>query len=211
MSALRHLLVRGARLTYLGIERSCLAPVLRVRAVQRIKARVTYMPQSRVLAVLDLLAEAGVQAWVAGGWGVDALAGWQTRRHYDLDLVIDDGPGEYERLAAVLARDGFRAMEPEFNAGLAMPWRHAWHDADGHSVEVMPVPLHEPPFNVPVANQAAVTEPAFDQGRIGDRPVPCLSARLQILLHKDYPAREIDVADVGLLRESVRQREGIAT
>ena len=32
------------------------------------------------------LADAGVRFWLAGGWGVDALAGRQTRSHRDLDV-----------------------------------------------------------------------------------------------------------------------------
>jgi Aminoglycoside-2''-adenylyltransferase len=42
-----------------------------------------------VIRVLDALDEAGVRHWVGGGWGVDALAGRQTRAHRDLDLNID--------------------------------------------------------------------------------------------------------------------------
>jgi hypothetical protein len=42
-----------------------------------------------VLGVLGDLAEAGCAVWVAGGWGVDALAGRQTRLHRDLDLAVD--------------------------------------------------------------------------------------------------------------------------
>jgi lincosamide nucleotidyltransferase A/C/D/E len=179
--------------------------------VQRVKARITCTPESRVLAVLDLVAEAGVRAWVAGGWGVDALVGKQTRRHHDLDLVMDDQPEQYLRLAAALTRDGFRAEKPEFNPGLPMPWRHAWHHTDGHCVEVMPVPLHKPPFHMPSANQAQSSTGPFDQGVIGGRAVPCLSARLQMILHQGYPTREIDVADVGLLSGHARHMEGKST
>src|SRR4249919_455615 len=42
--------------------------------------------------VLGLLADvigAGCSVWVAGGWGVDALVGRQTRLHRDLDLALD--------------------------------------------------------------------------------------------------------------------------
>ncbi|MDH4308687.1 MAG: amino acid transporter [Acidimicrobiia bacterium] len=42
------------------------------------------MESAAVLSVLDLLDE----AWVDGGWGVDALVGRQTRRHLDLDLAL---------------------------------------------------------------------------------------------------------------------------
>jgi len=38
--------------------------------------------------VLDALAAAGVDVWVDGGWGVDALVLGQTRHHDDLDLVV---------------------------------------------------------------------------------------------------------------------------
>jgi len=42
------------------------------------------MEQDEVHAVLDALGTAGIPTWVAGGWGVDALAGRQTRAHRDL-------------------------------------------------------------------------------------------------------------------------------
>src|SRR3954463_13194417 len=52
------------------------------------------MPATEVLAVLNALTAAGYQrVWVAGGWGVDALAGRQTRGHRDADLALDS-PGQ---------------------------------------------------------------------------------------------------------------------
>jgi len=47
------------------------------------------MDLGEVLAVLAYLIEAGCSVWVAGGWGVDALVGRQTRLHRDLDLALD--------------------------------------------------------------------------------------------------------------------------
>jgi lincosamide nucleotidyltransferase A/C/D/E len=41
-----------------------------------------------VLRVLDLLRGAGIDAWLDGGWAVDALLGEQTRDHNDLDLAV---------------------------------------------------------------------------------------------------------------------------
>src|SRR5436305_13032130 len=61
------------------------------------------MSAAEVLAVLDALAAAGCPAWIGGGWGVDALAGRQTRSHRDLDLAID-AAGETAALAALAAR-----------------------------------------------------------------------------------------------------------
>jgi lincosamide nucleotidyltransferase A/C/D/E len=47
------------------------------------------MELGEVLGVLADLTEAGCSVWVAGGWGVDALVGRQTRSHRDLDLALD--------------------------------------------------------------------------------------------------------------------------
>lgn len=53
------------------------------------------MHLSEVIEVLADLREADCRAWVAGGWGVDALVGGQTRPHRDLDLAID-GATKYQ-------------------------------------------------------------------------------------------------------------------
>jgi lincosamide nucleotidyltransferase A/C/D/E len=41
-----------------------------------------------VLAVMSQLRESGIDTWLDGGWGVDALLGEETREHEDLDLVV---------------------------------------------------------------------------------------------------------------------------
>jgi lincosamide nucleotidyltransferase A/C/D/E len=210
--------VRVSRAAYLGIERSPLAPFLRIPVVQRLKRRITYMPGSQVLALLDLVEAAGVQAWVAGGWGVDALAGRQTRRHYDLDLLIGDDHGDLAQVAQALTQAGFRLAESEQNPGLAMPSRHFWRHDSGYSVEVLPVALREPPFswagtatagtatadtdaeNPSAENAADAPHSPFAQGSIDGRPVPCLSAAMQLTLHSGYPPRDIDVTDTAMLR-----------
>jgi lincosamide nucleotidyltransferase A/C/D/E len=194
MSTLRRRLhrrgVRIARVAYLGVERSPLAPVLRIPVVQRVKARITYMPAEQVVSLLGRLAERGAAVWVAGGWGVDAIAGRQTRQHYDLDLVTGDAAGQAAVVADVLRRAGFRRGASQHNPGLPMPWRHVWQHDDGYSVEVLPVVLRDPPFG----------QAAFTTGVIGGSPVPCLSAALQLRLHTGYPQRPVDAADTGVLR-----------
>src|SRR4051812_11651421 len=55
---------------------------------------------AEVLRVLRTLERAGCRVWLAGGWGVDALAGRQTRPHRDVDLAHDAG-GEAAALAAL--------------------------------------------------------------------------------------------------------------
>ena len=42
-----------------------------------------------VLELYALLLEHGVQIWLDGGWGIDALLERQTRPHKDLDAFVD--------------------------------------------------------------------------------------------------------------------------
>jgi lincosamide nucleotidyltransferase A/C/D/E len=190
-------LIPAARAAYLGLERSPLAFLLRLPGVQWLKSRVTYIPGSRVLALMDAFGAAGVAAWVAGGWGVDALIGHQTRRHYDLDLLVSDTGDNLERTERVLARAGFRPGVREFNPGLAMPLRLNWQDDTGQTVEVMPVTLGTPPFTG--------GESLFAGGVIGGQTVPCLSARLQVALHQGYEARVVDMTDMEALLTRMNQ------
>lgn len=47
------------------------------------------MDQEEVMRVLELAEIASIPLVVAGGWAVDALLGWQTRSHADLDIAIN--------------------------------------------------------------------------------------------------------------------------
>jgi lincosamide nucleotidyltransferase A/C/D/E len=190
----RVVVVRAGRSAYLAAERSALAPLVRTRTVSRFKSRVTQTGAATVTEILGVLHAADVPAWVAGGWGVDALAGRQTRRHYDLDLVISDADDSMTRLAAALDGAGFKRGVTEHSPGMPMPWRHFWRRDDGAGVEVMPVDLHAPPF----------TAESFAVGMIDGRPVPCLSGATQLTLHCGYPLRERDAQDIAVLLEFAR-------
>jgi lincosamide nucleotidyltransferase A/C/D/E len=46
------------------------------------------MTPVEVIDVYTSLENFGVEIWIDGGWGVDALLGEQTRPHKDLDIAI---------------------------------------------------------------------------------------------------------------------------
>lgn len=194
----RRLIVSVGRTVYPAVVESPVGWLLRRSPVERIKYRIIYTPAWRVLAILDLLAAAGVQAWLAGGWGVDALMGRQTRRHCDMDLVIGDDDLSYQQVARILSREGFWFASTQHTPGIPIAWCHIWRHDAGHKVEVLPVPLREPPFTAG-SDDAGVGQ-AFAEGNIDGRAVPCLAAGLQLLLHNGYPQRKIDNDDVALLR-----------
>lgn len=148
-----------------------------------------------MLGVLDALTGHGVPVWVAGGWGVDALAGLQTREHADLDLAIDASRQD-------LALRALGALGFEVTVDW-LPTRVALTDEAGRAVDLHPVmfeasgrglqaALHgQDPFEYPAAS--------FVTGAIGGRPVPCLSADLQVRFHGGYEQREVDRHDLAVL------------
>ncbi|MEU8706790.1 nucleotidyltransferase family protein [Streptomyces sp. NPDC048565] len=155
------------------------------------------MSRSDVLSVLALLSEAGADVVIAGGWGIDALLGEETREHRDLDLLHRS-----EQEAAVLA-----ALE---SAGYTetLDWRPArfvlshpsgpeidLHPlafaADGSAVQSSLDPGE--PFRYPAA--------CFVTGTIGTTTVRCISAEQQALFHQGYEPAARDVADMRRLRD----------
>ena len=47
------------------------------------------------------------RVWIAGGWGVDALVGRQTRIHSDLDLAVDVTRMALDHLLQAFGRHGY--------------------------------------------------------------------------------------------------------
>ncbi|MEE6260576.1 nucleotidyltransferase domain-containing protein [Plantactinospora sonchi] len=144
--------------------------------------------------VLDALDEAGCPAWIAGGWGVDALVGEQTRPHRDLDLAISA-----DREAAALDALG------QLGYLLETDWRPVRVEvvAPGRGwVDLHPVVFDESGDG----RQAGLDGGYFDYPRdclvtgvVAGRQVNCLSVAQQLRFHSGYEPRDVDRADLALL------------
>jgi lincosamide nucleotidyltransferase A/C/D/E len=149
--------------------------------------------------VLSELERAACRVWVAGGWGVDALVGEQTREHRDLDLAVD--ADDEAKALLTLAGLGY-AIETDWRPArveLAAPGSR-WvdlhpvrFDAHGHGRQA---DLDGGSFEYPSG--------CFVTGRIGGTPVGCLSAELQLRFRTGYELRAVDHHDVSLLCALVR-------
>jgi lincosamide nucleotidyltransferase A/C/D/E len=150
---------------------------------------------TEVRSVLGELQRAGCRCWVAGGWGVDALLGRQTRPHRDLDLAVD---ADHEAVALqVLSACGYQ-LETDWRpvrVELVAPGR-GWvdlhpvrFDEHGNGRQAGPNGSH---FDYPAA--------AFTHGAIGGVPVPCLSRRQQLRFHQGYEPRAVDLHDLQILQ-----------
>ena len=159
---------------------------------------------AEVLRVLAALDAGGQRAWIAGGWGVDALVGRQTRVHRDLDLAVDAAEASVDQALVVLHGIGYK---------IETDWRPTRVElaAEGQRwVDLHPVVFDDhgtgwqtnvddlPPFRYPPE--------AFTRGYIEGEAVGCLSVEQQLRFHTGYQPRPQDLADIKLLRLLHRRR-----
>lgn len=153
------------------------------------------MDLNEVKRVLERLDDAAVHYWVLGGWGVDALAGIQTRHHRDLDLAIDEE--QWDISLGTVAALGYVVETDRWPIRIEMASSRGWVD------------LHPVRF-APSGNgvQAGPDGTTFDYpkehlttGLLGGRSVPCVSATWQVRVHSGYDPRPQDLQDLALLAE----------
>ncbi|WP_086669018.1 nucleotidyltransferase domain-containing protein [Lentzea kentuckyensis] len=126
-----------------------------------------------VLEILAALEENDV--WIGGGWGVDALAGRQTRPHDDLDLMHrkDQEPAVLDALAALGFAETLSWRPVRFvltdPAGREIDLHPLRFSADGSAEQSS---LMAEPFRYPAE--------CFVTGTIGGTAVPCLSVAQQL-------------------------------
>ncbi|MGH9088892.1 MAG: nucleotidyltransferase domain-containing protein [Acidimicrobiales bacterium] len=149
----------------------------------------------RLLEILDVLDGAGIAHWLAGGWGVDALAGHQTRRHDDADLVIGDFDQRAPLACAALAAIGFELVE-RHHQPVWMPDQWILEDRGGASIDLVSLTWAR-------LRRGGGEDPSpaevFVVGALGDRPVPCLSATTQRLFHSGFELRSVHRRDLEVL------------
>jgi lincosamide nucleotidyltransferase A/C/D/E len=160
----------------------------------------TVLSAEDVLDIVGLLREFDV--WIAGGWGIDALVGEQTREHRDLDLL--HRREQEPEVVATLGKAGF---------GETVDWRPVrFVMADGRrEIDLHPLVFADDGSAVQASLEAdkPFRYPAdcFVTGTIGGVAVPCLSAEQQVYFHQGYEPTERDRQDMARLRTAF----GIAT
>jgi lincosamide nucleotidyltransferase A/C/D/E len=160
-----------------------------------------------VVWVLGILDAAGVPFCLAGGWGVDALLGRQSRAHHDLDVVVDDYDLEVPRAIAALQANGFEVVATHERRAW-MPRLAVLTDDAGHQVEFVSLDWNRLAleFAPPGADGTArktFEQRVFAEGTVGGRRVPCLSAEVQLLYHIGFELAPDMQRDLSLLHDEL--------
>lgn len=154
------------------------------------------MTSADVLAFYRAISEMGVEVWIDGGWGVDALLGEQTRAHKDLDIAIQQK--DVPLLCESLQARGYK----EINLADARPWNFVLGDENGREIDVHVVVLDDngngiygPPEKGEIYPASALT----GTGVIDGQTVRCISPEWAIKFHAGYELKEKDFHDVSAL------------
>jgi lincosamide nucleotidyltransferase A/C/D/E len=160
-----------------------------------------------VINIFQSLSTNGIQVWLTGGWGIDALLRKQTRPHKDLDIImlVDD----VVRMRDLLAQEGYRLKELwSENSwvldvhGAEIPTAFVLQDAEGREIDAHAMRLDEQGNGVPAWAEeqlAFMKENLAGEGMIAGFPVPCITPEMQVLCHMGYDLPDQQVRDLNLL------------
>ncbi len=149
------------------------------------------MEAEHVVEVLQLLGDAGIEVWLDGGWGVDALLGRQTRAHDDLDLIVS--LDDVSKLQEVLAERGYSL------AGGGAPVSFELTDKRGRQIVHPVVFTEEGDGRYRMRNGEEWLYPAAGfagTGFVLGRRVRCLTPEVQVLCHAGYEPEAEDLHDL---------------
>ena len=146
------------------------------------------------IEIISYAVDNGIDIWLDGGWGVDALLGTQTRVHNDIDLFVEKINSK--KFIDIIKEKGFSEIEEAYTTASHTVWK----DTKGRIID-----LHIFEFNEQgnlVFEGATYSGDVFSGiGKISNKVVNCISAENQVLFHLGYEHDENDVHDVRLLCE----------
>ena len=160
--------------------------VVSENAVTAVRRRLYPMKITTVTRVLTALTESDVPFVVAGGWGVDALAGAATRRHSDLDLIV--APAALTALTQSLSSAGFTCHGAPVRGGWWAPELTTFSDAGRNRIEVLALTDDNWTTLTAKATELLGRAPTHTRvrARLGDTEADCLSAPLQLAAHSGF-------------------------
>lgn len=152
--------------------------------------------EENLFCVLDILDRMGMRYWLDGGWGVDVLTGKQNREHRDIDIDFDMNFNE--ALVKKLTDLGYKVVVDWMPCRLEL-----WHPELGY------IDIHPLIINSDGSAKQTDLEGGFYHFeaewftviKYKEREIPCISATAQKLFHSGYELREVDLIDMGNLKD----------
>ena len=148
-----------------------------------------------VKQILRLAMEAEIKVFLDGGWGVDALIGYETRTHNDIDIFVEKK--DYHKFIQIIKDNGFYEIKMEYTTTSHTVWEdenkriidlHCFEYTDDDKI------LYE--------GNCFPLETFTGRGKVEDIEVSCIEPYSQVMFHLGYEFDENDIHDVKLLCET---------
>jgi lincosamide nucleotidyltransferase A/C/D/E len=162
---------------------------------------------AELLRVCHALSDGDFTYWIAGGWGLDALVGSETRRHGDLDFVLHHFAEDLPKVSTLLRSLGY-GHKPPLGGTVWFPQGEVYEDDKGHHIEVLNVNWGAPnlvetlreetpgpdnqSFGAPGGKAPDLLAQFATTGELDGFAIPVLSLTAQRLFHSGYQQRPED-------------------
>lgn len=147
-----------------------------------------------LMTIIRILEEANITYWIDGGWGIDVLAGKQTRAHRDIDIDFD---ARYtEKLLAILADYGY-VVDTDW-----APVRIELYSEKYGYLDIHPFNINKDGTSKQADLEGGYFEFEADYFGIGTyegKVIPCISAKGQKVFHTGYELRKVDRQDLEII------------
>lgn len=158
-----------------------------------------------LMAVIKILAEAGIRYWIDGGWGVDVLAGKQTRMHRDIDIDFD--AQHTEKLLKILAD-----YEYEVDTDWAPVRIELYSEKLGY-LDIHPFILNEDGTSKQADLEGGWYE--FEDDYFGSavfegETISCISVKGQKVFHTGYELRDVDKHDIEIIERLLEEYSSLS-
>ncbi len=156
--------------------------------------------KENLFTVLDLMESLEIRYWLDGGWGVDALVGYQTRNHRDIDINFD-------------AKDTAKLLEMLVNFGYQIDtdWRpvriELYHSKLGY-LDIHPFIIEKDGSCKQADLEGGFYDiPAiyFGMTTFDGRDIPCINLEGQKVFHTGYELRDVDRHDIEHLNQLCKE------
>lgn len=152
-----------------------------------------------LMSVIKILEDSGIAYWIDGGWGVDILAGKQTRSHRDIDVDFD--ARHTEKLLAILSKYGYQ-VDTDW-----APVRIEFYSEKLGYLDIHPFILNEDGTAKQADLEGGYYEfeaDFFGSGIFEGETIPCISAKGQKVFHTGYELREVDKQDIEIIEKLLK-------
>lgn len=149
-----------------------------------------------VKQILQFAIDAEIKVFLDGGWGVDALLGYQSRTHNDIDIFVEKN--DYQNFIEIMKANGFYEIKMEYTTLSHTVWEDLKNRIiDLHCFE------YTDEGEILYDGDCFPAETFSGKGRIGEIEVSCIEPYSQVMFHLGYEFDENDAHDVRLLCETL--------